>query len=388
MPSRGPRAVPLLVLALMALVLLSSPVVAADGGLGGRGPQEDGSPSAWIIVGMIAGVGALLGTVGTRLLVRREDHGAEPPRDSVHDDIFDAHRRLTEANDEASVGDIGCRAAVTLTGAHDAAIFRRVADGLRRTGDTAVIVQSALKQVVETGKPLLTEIEGDPAFSEHATLCAVPLIDDSGVSGVLMVCGSVDHPFDEEDQRRLELLAPAIGGALLGADALNSYEHLAMVDGLTSLGNRRRLDEDLEATLGHASERNLLVGFAMIDVDHFKLFNDTHGHEAGDAALQTVARVIAASVRSNDVVYRYGGEEFSVLLPGAADHDVVEVAERIRVAVEATPVPGEETQPGGRLTVSIGVATRHDEGELPLKTRADKALYRAKAQGRNCSMLT
>jgi diguanylate cyclase (GGDEF)-like protein len=345
--------------------------------------QDPGFP--WLLVGLIAGLGALIGTMVTGLFLRRRRRRGSV--DSLTQEIFEAHRRLTGALDEAAVNEIGCRAAVSITGAHDAAIFRRTPDGLRRIGDTTLIVTSELGRVMETAQPLLTVIDGDPASPDPASICAVPFVTDGTVGGILAVYGSVDHPFDDEDLRRLELLTPALGGALSSADALGSYEHLAMVDGLTSLGNRRRLDGDLDAALSEAVARDLPIGFAMIDIDHFKQFNDTHGHEAGDIALQAVAHVIAKAVRNDDVVYRYGGEEFSVLLPGATIDEAAGAAERIRAAVESAPIPGEETQPGGLLTVSVGIATLADGDAATLKTRADEALYEAKAQGRNRAML-
>jgi diguanylate cyclase (GGDEF)-like protein len=99
--------------------------------------------------------------------------------------------------------------------------------------------------------------------------------------------------------------------------------------------------------------------------------------------LRRVAATIASAVRATDVVYRYGGEEFSMLLPGATPDEVAEVAERVRAAVEAEVFPGEERQPGGRLTVSIGIATLDSGSSGDIRERADQALYRAKEQGRN-----
>ena len=127
----------------------------------------------------------------------------------------------------------------------------------------------------------------------------------------------------------------------------------------------------------------MLLGFAMVDVDNFKTYNDTHGHTAGDEVLRRVAETIAAFVRDSDVVYRYGGEEFSMLLPGASPEEAAIVAERVRAAVEETSFPGEEQQPGGKLTVSVGVATLANGSAEDIRERADAALYEAKEAGRN-----
>jgi len=301
-------------------------------------------------------------------------------------EIFEAHRRLAAALDEGKIGDVARSTATSITGAGDAVVYRVTVDGLRRVGDGTIVTHTALSRVVETAQPLVTAVSDDPALGT-AAVCAVPLVSERPVIAVLAVRRAPERPFGNEDRRRLEMLAPALGGALASADTLGNFEHLALVDGLTSLGNRRRLDGDLETTLREALDRDRPVAFAMVDVDHFKQFNDTHGHGAGDDALQTVARVIAETVRATDVVYRYGGEEFSVLLPDATREDAALVAERMCAAVAAARIPGEETQPGGSLTISVGVSTLDAGDPDELKVRADQALYAAKAQGRNRAVI-
>jgi diguanylate cyclase (GGDEF)-like protein len=127
------------------------------------------------------------------------------------------------------------------------------------------------------------------------------------------------------------------------------------------------------------------LGVLMIDIDHFKNFNDTHGHDAGDVVLQEFARALQATARASDVMVRYGGEEFAVLLPETnlgqariAAERVLESARRIRL-----PIPGLES---GQVTVSVGVSALPEHGDTPesLVKAADKALYAAKNAGRNC----
>ncbi|OCX11099.1 sensor domain-containing diguanylate cyclase [Pseudomonas graminis] len=159
---------------------------------------------------------------------------------------------------------------------------------------------------------------------------------------------------------------------------------LASTDGLTGLANRRRLDQVLkqEWARGMRSERPLAL--LMIDVDHFKAFNDRHGHHGGDVALRSVAQTLTASIRRpGDLAARYGGEEFMVVLPETDKAGACVIAEKLRLVIEALPPFAEDTVP---ITVSIGVATHlpatHDLPE-PLFHAADRALYRAKKQGRN-----
>jgi diguanylate cyclase (GGDEF)-like protein len=168
-------------------------------------------------------------------------------------------------------------------------------------------------------------------------------------------------------------------------EANRRLSQLAVTDGLTGLFNHRYLHEQL----GQAVERSLRSGtpvaMLMIDVDHFKKYNDRLGHPAGDEALRTVARLIAEDRRTVDVVARYGGEEFAVLLHAAARPQALEVAEKIRERVATAKIPGADGQPLGKMTVSIGVAVCPDDASTAeaLLESADVALYRAKKSGRD-----
>jgi diguanylate cyclase (GGDEF)-like protein len=162
--------------------------------------------------------------------------------------------------------------------------------------------------------------------------------------------------------------------------------HLARHDPLTGLGNRRSLGEDLAVL--HARSQRYGRGFAvaMCDIDRFKAYNDTHGHQAGDQALRAVAATIAQEVRGGDSVYRYGGEEFLLVLPEQTLDTARVAVERVRSAVERLAIPQPAAGPGGILTLSAGIAA-FGPGETTtaeeLLQQADAALYRAKAAGRN-----
>jgi diguanylate cyclase (GGDEF)-like protein len=149
----------------------------------------------------------------------------------------------------------------------------------------------------------------------------------------------------------------------------------ARLDTVTGIGNRRALDE---AMLAMAGTRLAAV---LLDLDHFKAFNDRNGHLAGDQALSRVAEIMRHAVRGEDFVFRYGGEEFLILLPGGNRDTAATLAERVRASVERDPQVG----PWG-LTVSIGVAVADRfsaSNPLGLLRRADAALYQAKRTGRN-----
>lgn len=162
-------------------------------------------------------------------------------------------------------------------------------------------------------------------------------------------------------------------------------EQISVTDALTGLANRRRLDEVLDAVWRQARRQATPVGFAMIDIDHFKAYNDHFGHAAGDRCLQRVAACVAASIRDKDLAARYGGEEFAIVMPGADADAATRIAGRLRSAVaelaESHPRVADQI-----VTVSIGVMsmvpTPKDDVKALVKL-ADAALYRAKDRGRN-----
>lgn len=222
----------------------------------------------------------------------------------------------------------------------------------------------------------------DDASNDEPDVLAVPMVVGAHVIGVLELRGQsiTDLPRDVVDI--LETLAVHAATAI---DAARLHEHtaaLAVTDVLTGLPNRRRLDSDLAMECAASIRYQRPLSFLMIDVDHFKSYNDTLGHQAADVALQELARVISHGLRDSDTPYRYGGEEFALILRETSTDEALVVAERLRDAVEhnfAAP-----SQPRA-VTVSIGVATMPEHGPTPqaLATAADEALYRAKHAGRN-----
>jgi len=160
---------------------------------------------------------------------------------------------------------------------------------------------------------------------------------------------------------------------------------LAVTDGLTGLYNHRYFHEQLQQEVERSLRAGTPAALLMIDVDHFKKYNDRQGHPAGDEALRTVARIISEDRRQVDVCARYGGEEFAIVLHDVTREGAVEVAEKIRARVAAAPIAHADQQPLGRLTVSIGVAACPQDAQTAeaLLEVADVALYRAKKSGRD-----
>ncbi|MGI9624820.1 MAG: diguanylate cyclase [Acidimicrobiales bacterium] len=217
--------------------------------------------------------------------------------------------------------------------------------------------------------PKLEDFGADVLFEDRFVGFATP--DERVTTPVLAIAVAV-------------ALAAVVGlAARAWSQHTRSMRELAYVDSMTTLWNRRRLDQDLSKTVADAERTASPIAFAMVDVDHFKQFNDTHGHAAGDMALRDVAETIAGNVRDEDVVYRYGGEEFSVLLPNTSTDDAMDVAERVRAAVERACISGPGGTRSGTLTVSVGVAEFTGVGISEMTACADKALYQAKQSGRN-----
>jgi two-component system, cell cycle response regulator len=168
------------------------------------------------------------------------------------------------------------------------------------------------------------------------------------------------------------------------AEANARLAQLAVTDGLTGLYNHRHFHERLTLEVERSQRSGLPLSLLMLDVDHFKQFNDTFGHPAGDEVLRQLARVLTDTRRANDVVARYGGEEFAVILVDTAKFTAAKVAERVRERIAAHDFSDAAQRPG-KISVSLGVATFPEDGTdaEALVRSADTALYAAKRAGRN-----
>jgi diguanylate cyclase (GGDEF)-like protein len=167
--------------------------------------------------------------------------------------------------------------------------------------------------------------------------------------------------------------------------ANQELKRLSASDGLTGIANRRLFDEHLRREWRRARRSKTNLAVMMCDVDHFKQYNDTYGHQAGDDCLRQIAGTINSKMeRASDIAARYGGEEFSVILPETTLAGAVVVGEKIRHAINELSIP-HRASPFGRITVSIGIAASLPDTELPaeLLAAADRTLYRAKHEGRN-----
>ncbi|MFC7049688.1 diguanylate cyclase [Emcibacter nanhaiensis] len=162
-----------------------------------------------------------------------------------------------------------------------------------------------------------------------------------------------------------------------------NQRRLFQMDPLTETGNRAAFLEEMDKHLKNFGEKTVPVSIAIVDLDHFKVINDTYGHVVGDRVLKMVASGLKDNIRDTDKIYRYGGDEFVAVMPGAGEEEAAKVMQRTLEAIRARSVPAREEEV--KMTVSIGVAEQ-DSGTDTLEKfleKADKALYRAKEAGRN-----
>jgi len=179
-----------------------------------------------------------------------------------------------------------------------------------------------------------------------------------------------------------ELAAMALNSAIL----LEKIQRMADEDGLTKIYNKRYFMERLDKELKNAETDNYKVGLFIMDIDFFKRYNDSNGHPKGDRLLKSIAKILKKTAETfNGIPARYGGEEFVVILPKKNKIETLRYGEMVRQIIERTRFPDEEKQPGGKITISGGVAVFPDDARdvKSLIEKADKALYRAKESGKN-----
>jgi diguanylate cyclase (GGDEF)-like protein len=164
-----------------------------------------------------------------------------------------------------------------------------------------------------------------------------------------------------------------------------ALKELAVRDGLTGLYNHRYFQEALTVEVLRCNRHERGFSLIFFDVDHFKAYNDTNGHPAGDIALKSIGQLIGSRLRGSDILCRYGGEEFAIILPETSKEITCQIAEKLRKEIEESAFEGEETQPSGNLTISLGIATYNHDGKdgSSLMEAVDRRLYKAKEDGRN-----
>jgi diguanylate cyclase (GGDEF)-like protein len=214
-------------------------------------------------------------------------------------------------------------------------------------------------------------------------LC-VPLAAQGQMVGMLHVGSHFEGKLLERQKKLAVLMGEQIALALANLRLRESLRNQSIRDALTGLYNRRYMEEQLEKEVNRSGRDGRKLSALMIDIDHFKEFNDRHGHAAGDTVLGSVGTLLNRMGRKSDLTCRYGGEELVVLFPETRLEDALALADRLRLAIKELALE-HRGQPLGPVTVSVGVATCPDDGKTAaeLLRAADIALYHAKAMGRD-----
>ena len=300
--------------------------------------------------------------------------------------LLEVSRRLTDVAATGNVDRAIVRDALGLVHADGAALVRRANGHLEVAAESDegllvcdAIAEGVIAQVADTGQPLVQVSATERAIRNlPVALAAVPMVNGGRVEAVLVMIRRHSEPFVPGERDVLVALAPVAAAALQTATQTRAAVEESLIDPLTGVGNRRRFDTELPATL--ADDR--ATALCIVDLDHFKAVNDTHGHPAGDALLKQVGAVMQTAMRPGDSVYRIGGEEFALVLRHANFADAVDVAERVRAAIADQPFDVGSAEPL-HATASIGVAVAASADAAKLTASADAALYAAKESGRN-----
>lgn len=217
---------------------------------------------------------------------------------------------------------------------------------------------------------------------EAETLC-IPMIAQGETLGLFYLYAERPDVLVEA-QQLAQTVAEQIGLAIANLHLRETLQNQSIRDALTGLFNRRYLEESLQKEIARAQRNQSEIGVIMLDVDHFKRFNDTHGHEAGDMVLQAIGKLLREQIRGSDIACRYGGEELTLVFPDSSLQETHIRADEIRVAISQLKLSLQGTMLSG-LTASLGVASfpKHGANGLALLQAADAALYRSKSAGRN-----
>ena len=319
--------------------------------------------------------------------------------------LLDAVQRLQSDRSGEGLARALCETALDVSGARGAVLVRWDTDsdsgevhyategtGLR--APVPLVGGSVVAEACRTGKlHVLEDARGAASgqalygaarvIREPGSVAIIPIAKGGRILGALVLEAEEVGALTPEDTRPLTVLGAVVAGPLEMTWQFAEVDRRARTDALTGLWNRMHFGEQLTRVLAEADRYEHPVSLVLMDIDHFKKVNDTWGHEAGDAVLRQVARVLQDAVRAVDICVRYGGEEIAMLLAQTDSAHAIEVAERLRVRVGETLIKHGVSEI--RVTASFGVATYPETVKVrdQLFPAADKALYIAKHDGRN-----
>lgn len=223
-------------------------------------------------------------------------------------------------------------------------------------------------------------------FKDAGIFLLAPIIYSERLQGIIGTGEKLfGKSFTQTDFEIFHILVNIISISIGNACLYEEVKNLSLTDGMTNLHNYRYFQGRLREEINRAKRNKTEISLIMLDIDHFKNYNDTLGHQAGDEALRMIGKLLKKTVRDDDIVTRYGGEEFCIILPGIKKNSIKPLAERIRKSVEKAAFYKEEVQPSGRVTISLGGSNfpKDADNMNELIHKADEALYKAKSMGRN-----
>lgn len=252
----------------------------------------------------------------------------------------------------------------------------------------------ALKECLDKGMTIIDNSVDTNKYSftkgrNVKSLMCVPLQVKGNTYGLILIEHTITNAFDENSVRLLEVITQQVSIAIENAKLYEKLQDYANTDGLTQVYNRAYFQKRLYEELSRARQQDYEVSIIFFDIDDFKIYNDTYGHLFGDMILQSIALAVKDSVRKDDVVARFGGEEFIILLPYTGKEVAYEKAEELRRKISELVICDQNNNVASSVSVSMGVSTFPTlaKNEIELLNSADKALYAAKERGKNCVSL-
>jgi two-component system, cell cycle response regulator len=245
---------------------------------------------------------------------------------------------------------------------------------------------SANRMPLERASRCLLKSLQNSGCAIHGSLLLVPISTDQGVTNLLLIDNQGESVAISSDTIKvIDILAMNLGMALENAELFHRTAQMAIIDPLTGIYNRRQLDSSLTNEINRAARFQQSFSIALFDIDHFKIVNDTYGHQVGDIILKDVSAVIKNNSRNTDIVGRLGGDEFLVILPNTQMQGALTCMDRVRLVVEKYGSFRQKSYPKCQITLSIGLAEFNNSLDTPerLLNKADKALYQSKQKGKN-----
>ncbi len=340
----------------------------------------------------------LFSTQASMALENARLYSAERRRTKQLEAINAVAKKTTRVLDLDELLTVVCRLLMDLFGIDHAAVLLAEGDSLRvRAHEGRLTANLTMGEILSPGSGLAARslasgrsvIENDvktvdgyiAGFAETQSEMCVPLVIFGEKLGVLALDSARKNAFDNDDVQPLESVADICAAAIQNAHNFDRMKQLAYVDGLTGIHNRRFFEMRIVEELERAGRFQGRMSVIMVDIDHFKKMNDEFGHLLGDEMLRSVSTILKQQLRKMDMVCRYGGDEFAIVVPETTGESAVRVAEKLRRQVETHFFPGVPRP----VTISCGVADypAHGVTRDEVVAAADAALYQAKQLGRN-----